>query len=78
MWYGNATQSFLDEAESIANDMQNNTLNARIAGYAATAAIKRAKEQLAFKEAILSDREYPRELSPGTIAKREWRAKNGM
>ena len=78
MWYGNTTQSFRDEAESIANNMRNDTLNARIAGYAAEAAIKRAKEQVAFKKAILSDKEYPRELSPGTIAKREWRARNEM
>lgn len=78
MWYGNTTQSFRDEAESIANSIKNDTLNARIAGYAAIAAIKRAKEQVAFKEAILKQKEYPRELSPATIAKREWRDRNGL
>ena len=70
MWYGNVTQGFRDEAESIANDMRNDNLNARIAGYAAVAAIAKAKREYEFRKATLSDREYPRELKPNTIRKR--------
>jgi len=70
MWYGNATQSLKDEAEAFSNKRNHEKLQERLAGYAAVAAIAKAKREYEFRKATLSDRDYPKRLKPDTIRKR--------
>ena len=56
MWHGNSTQSLKDEAERIHNRMKQEERQERIAGWIAEAAIKRAKQQAAFRKATLGEK----------------------
>ena len=62
MWYGNATQSLKDEAERISNRMEHEKRQKRIAVWVADAAIKRAKEQLKFRELVLKESNHGKAL----------------
>jgi len=62
MWYGNLTSAAAIEAEHIANSLEHEKRNARIAKWVADAAIKRAKEQLAFRELVLKESNHGKAL----------------
>jgi hypothetical protein len=62
MWYGNATQSLKDEAERISNKLEHDKRRERIAVWVADAALKKAKEQLKFRELVLKESNHGKAL----------------
>lgn len=70
MWYGLANQASLDEAEFVSNKRKHEELQAKLAGYAAAAAIARAKAKFEAEQQIKRERMLMRPLKADTIRKR--------
>lgn len=70
MWYGSITTAHAEEAERLANQIGHDKRKERIAKWVTDAALKKAKEQLAFRQLVLEQKEYPKPLKKDTIRRR--------